>query len=102
MIDHSNPDSLKLQQREKAWHACSVKSRLQYLGPTPGLPYIGEHLTDENSLDSSTSPVDSFCLLIMDPDQVDYLNLKSNQRMTFTSTQSDSQEKCWALERINP
>ncbi|KAI6702621.1 hypothetical protein NL676_011757 [Syzygium grande] len=102
MIDHSNPDSLKLQQREKAWHACSVKSRLQYLGPTPGLPYIGKHFRDENSLDSSTGPVDSFCLLIMDPDQVDYLNLKSNQRMTFTSTKSDSEEKCWALERINP
>ena len=59
-----------LQQREKSWFASSVKSRLQYLGPNPGLPCISEHLNEETFLDPSTGPVDAFCLLVLDPDQV--------------------------------
>ncbi|KAJ6404372.1 hypothetical protein OIU84_012536 [Salix udensis] len=36
---------------------------------------------DEFLLDSSSGPVTTFCLLVLEPDQVDYLNLKSNQRI---------------------
>ncbi|KAL3620093.1 Pyridoxine/pyridoxamine 5'-phosphate oxidase 2 [Castilleja foliolosa] len=35
VIDGTNPDPVKLQQREKSWFACSVKSRMQYMAPTP-------------------------------------------------------------------
>ncbi|KAJ7962604.1 Pyridoxine/pyridoxamine 5'-phosphate oxidase 2 [Quillaja saponaria] len=69
IINGSNPDSLKLQQREKSWFA---------------------------------GPVDAFYLLVLDPDQIDYLNLKSNQRLTFNSRLSASGEKSWTSERINP
>ncbi|XP_021893058.1 pyridoxine/pyridoxamine 5'-phosphate oxidase 2 isoform X1 [Carica papaya] len=70
VIDGSNPDSMKLQQREKSWFASSMKSRLQYLGASPGLPNISEQQTQELFLDPSTGPVASFCLLVLDPDQV--------------------------------
>lgn len=59
-----------MQQREKAWFASSLKSRLQYLGPTPGLPSPSEQPSVEPSLDPSTGPSDAFCLLVLDPDQV--------------------------------
>uniref|UniRef100_A0A1J3CZ07 pyridoxal 5'-phosphate synthase n=1 Tax=Noccaea caerulescens TaxID=107243 RepID=A0A1J3CZ07_NOCCA len=42
VIDASNPDQTKLQQREKAWFANSLKSRLMYTCPTPGSPYNSE------------------------------------------------------------
>ncbi|KAL5540041.1 hypothetical protein UlMin_021744 [Ulmus minor] len=102
IIDGSNPDPGKLQQREKSWFASSLKSRLQYLGPNPGLPNLSEEPPKEIFLDSSRGPVDAFCLLVLDPDQVDYLNLKSNQRLSFTSTQIVNGEKSWTSERINP
>ncbi|KAK9279895.1 hypothetical protein L1049_013578 [Liquidambar formosana] len=102
VIDGSNSDPMKLEQREKAWFASSLKSRLQYLGPLPDLPCLSEQPSQEFSLDPSTGPVDAFCLLVLDPDQVDYLNLKSSERLTFTSRQSVNEEKCWTSKRINP
>nr|XP_010321509.1 pyridoxine/pyridoxamine 5'-phosphate oxidase 2 isoform X2 [Solanum lycopersicum] len=87
MIDASNSDPDKLKQRETAWFAGSVRSRLQYLGPTPGLPSLDEQQSHD-SLDSSAGPVDAFCLLLLDPEQVDYLNLKSNERLAFTTARS--------------
>ncbi|KAH1204610.1 Pyridoxine/pyridoxamine 5'-phosphate oxidase 2 [Glycine soja] len=129
IIDGLNPDPLKLQhfgggggnsdgdgvvvvmimvggdrlaQREKSWFASSLRSRLQYLLPNPGLPCLNEQALPEISLDPSIGPVDAFCLLILEPNQVDYLNLKSNQRLTFKSSVSDAAKKSWIVERVNP
>ncbi|KAJ9681126.1 hypothetical protein PVL29_020154 [Vitis rotundifolia] len=102
VIDGSDPDPMKLQERENAWFASSLKSRLQYLGPNPGLPSLSEQPAQEGSLDLSTGPVAAFCLLILDPDQVDYLNLKNNERLTFTSSKNVDGVKCWNSEKINP
>ncbi|GAV71145.1 Pyridox_oxase_2 domain-containing protein [Cephalotus follicularis] len=102
VIDGSNTDPVKLQQREKSWFASSVKSRYQYLGPNPGLPVPSDQPQKEFFLDPSAGPVGAFCLLVLDPDQVDYLNLKRNQRVTFTSRPSVDVEKCWTSEIINP
>ncbi|XP_054781108.1 pyridoxine/pyridoxamine 5'-phosphate oxidase 2 [Prosopis cineraria] len=101
-IDGSNPSPLNLQQREKSWFASSLRSRLQYLGPNPGFPCLSEEMQPEISLDPSTGPVDAFCLLILDPDQVDYLNLKSNLRLTYKSSVSATAEKSWSVVRVNP
>ncbi|KAK7275390.1 hypothetical protein RIF29_16506 [Crotalaria pallida] len=102
VIDRSNPDPLKLRQREKSWFARSLSSRIQYLVPEPGVPILSEQAQPEISLDPSTGPVDAFCLLILEPNQVDYLNLKSNQRLTFKSSVSATAEKSWIVERVNP
>lgn len=67
-----------MQQRERAWFASSPKSRLQYLGPNPGLPALDEKSSQESSLDPSAGPVDAFCLLVLDPEQV--LLLSSSTR----------------------
>ncbi|CAL0318037.1 unnamed protein product [Lupinus luteus] len=101
VIDGSNPDPLKLQEREKSWFASSLRSRSQYLGPEPGLPSLGEQAQPEISLDPSTGPVDAFCLLILEPDQVDYLNLKNSQRLAFKSSVSAAAKKSWIMEKVN-
>lgn len=59
-----------MQQREKSWFASSLRSRLQYLLPNPGLPCLNEQALPEISLDPSIGPVDAFCLLILEPNQV--------------------------------
>ncbi|XP_026403759.1 pyridoxine/pyridoxamine 5'-phosphate oxidase 2-like isoform X3 [Papaver somniferum] len=102
VIDGSSRDQMKLLQREKAWFASSPRSRQQYLGPIPGLPCILEEPNQELSLDPSAGPVVAFCLLIVDPDQVDYLNLKSNERLAFTIKNNDDGGKCWDSKKINP
>ncbi|KAK1325311.1 Pyridoxine/pyridoxamine 5'-phosphate oxidase 2 [Acorus calamus] len=70
LIDASNSDPVKLQQREKAWFASSLRSRLQYTGSTPGLPCISEEPCKECHLDPSAGPVSAFCVLVMDPNQL--------------------------------
>ncbi|KAF9602472.1 hypothetical protein IFM89_028486 [Coptis chinensis] len=102
IIDGSVPDPVKLQEREKAWFASSLRSRLQYLGPSPGLPCISEEPSQEFSLDATAGPVHAFCLLVFDPEQVDYLNLKSNERLLFTSEQCDDGARLWKTEKVNP
>ncbi|KAJ3682125.1 hypothetical protein LUZ60_014698 [Juncus effusus] len=101
-IDGSNSDPLKIQQREKAWFSSSPKSRLQYVGPNPGLPAFNEDQVQEVNLDPSDGPVSAFCLLVLDPDQVDYLNLKRNERMAFKSSFGEDGSKIWSFEKINP
>ena len=59
-----------MQQREKSWFASSLRSRMQYLGPEPGLPSISEELPKDFSLDPSAGPVSAFCLLVLDPEKV--------------------------------
>ncbi|GER37313.1 pyridoxamine 5'-phosphate oxidase family protein [Striga asiatica] len=101
VIDGTNPDPVKLQQREKSWFACSLKSRMQYTMPTPRIS-IHKLPSQTSSLDPSVGPIDAFCLLVLDPDQVDYLNLKSNERLVFTSGLSVSGERLWTSEQVNP
>lgn len=59
-----------VQQREKCWFASSLNSRLQYLGPNPGLPRLNEEPPKEVILDRSIGPVGAFCVLVLDPEQV--------------------------------
>ncbi|GFQ00565.1 pyridoxine/pyridoxamine 5'-phosphate oxidase 2, partial [Phtheirospermum japonicum] len=101
LIDGTNPDPVKLQQREKSWFACSVKSRMQYLAPTPRVSILDQPPTQPASLDPSVGPVDAFCLLVLDPDQVDYLNLKSNERLIFSSGQGVDGVRLWTSEKVN-
>ncbi|KAK4415814.1 Pyridoxine/pyridoxamine 5'-phosphate oxidase 2 [Sesamum alatum] len=103
VIDGTNLDPLKLEQREKSWFACSPKSRLQYMAPTPRLPSLNELPSETpSSMDPSIGPVAAFCLLVLDPAQIDYLNLKSNERLIFTSGLSSDGEKLWTSEKVNP
>ncbi|GJN09312.1 hypothetical protein PR202_ga27309 [Eleusine coracana subsp. coracana] len=68
VIDSSSADPAKLQHRENAWFASSVKSRLQYLGPEPGVPVLDDDHIKDVHLDPSAGPVDAFCLLVLDPE----------------------------------
>ncbi|XP_047965226.1 pyridoxine/pyridoxamine 5'-phosphate oxidase 2 isoform X1 [Salvia hispanica] len=101
VIDGTTSDPLKLEQREKSWFASSLRSRMQYVGASPGLPAVASEQSSQSpSLDPSIGPVAAFCLLLFDPHQVDYLNLKSNERLVFTSIASDSGRKLWSSQKI--
>ncbi|XP_020531494.1 pyridoxine/pyridoxamine 5'-phosphate oxidase 2 isoform X3 [Amborella trichopoda] len=102
IIDGLNSELEKLQLREKAWFSSSLKSRLQYLASTPGLPCIDEELYKDCTLEPSAGPVDAFCLLILEPEQVDYLNLKVNVRLRHTFKQSNDGKGQWLQEKVNP
>ncbi|KAF3795675.1 Pyridoxine/pyridoxamine 5'-phosphate oxidase 2 [Nymphaea thermarum] len=99
MIDSFNADPLKLHLREKAWFASSLKTRIMYLGCDPGRPYIVSETPNNFRLEPTDGPVDTFCLLVLDPEQVDYLNLKRNERVLFRVNPEPHE---WIVEKINP
>ncbi|XP_020585659.1 pyridoxine/pyridoxamine 5'-phosphate oxidase 2 isoform X2 [Phalaenopsis equestris] len=68
VIDSSTRDLAKQQQRKESWFASSLKSRLQYLRPVPRLPVL-EESSEDYQLDPSIGPLDSFCLLVFNPEQ---------------------------------
>ncbi|KAL5671165.1 hypothetical protein ACJX0J_015471, partial [Zea mays] len=61
--------SLLSQHKEKAWFSSSVKSRLQYLGPQPGILVLDDEHVKGVHLDPLAGPVDAFCLLVLDPEK---------------------------------
>jgi len=75
---------------------------LQYLGPQPGVPIIDEEQVKDVRLDPSAVPVEAFCLLVLDPEKVDYLNLKNNQRLIFTRSQKEDGSIDWMAEKVTP
>ncbi|KAG0473241.1 hypothetical protein HPP92_015098 [Vanilla planifolia] len=102
IIDSSTKDHAKMQQRVKSWFASSLKSRFQYLGPVPRFPVINEKLSNDSELDPSAGPVDTFCLLVFYPEEVDYLNLKRNERLLFALRCDSDESITWWSEKVNP
>ncbi len=73
------------------------------LSTPAGSPWVG----DESQLQPEAPPADSdaldtFCLVYMDVDEVDLLNLKQNQRFVWRKTMTDTQELQWSREQVNP
>ncbi|KAI5054745.1 hypothetical protein GOP47_0029890 [Adiantum capillus-veneris] len=100
------PGCLKLQLREKAWFDSSVRSRSQFVGPAPRLPTLHSSST-KSKLAPSQGPVDAFCLVLLHPEEVDYLHLKKNQRVIFTRASSNSiiesdSNETWNQLEVNP
>ncbi|KAH7514833.1 hypothetical protein FEM48_Zijuj11G0132400 [Ziziphus jujuba var. spinosa] len=96
IIDESSPDPVNLQQREKSWFARSPRTKMLFLDP--GHSYLEEEPPKDAFTELCGGPVAAYCVLVLHPEQVDYLNLKSNQRQVFTFNQNAKGDKCWTLK----
>ena len=48
-------------------------------------------------------PLEEFCLLVLDPERVDHLSLKSNERTVFSrSSEGEGGPTAWDRLRVNP
>lgn len=103
VLSNTDVETEKKNLREKAWFDSSPKSRLQFVGPAPKLPAL-ETSQIEVKLDPSQGPANAFSLVLLDPEEVDYLHLKKNERVVFTRSafsESDNQER-WSQLKVNP
>ena len=93
-------DNAMLAARETAWKRMSDGARSQFAWPFPGL----ERTEDDSSWDpepvtEDRPPLEEFCLLVLDPHEIDHLQLKSNERNVFSK--ADAGEE-WNQLRVNP
>lgn len=63
---------LLIQMRERAWFQSSPNSRLQFVGPSPGFPCPegGPNDSTTPQLDPAQGPVENFCLVTLEPQEV--------------------------------
>jgi len=100
VVGHACADSGLLDARRAAWERMSEGGRAQFAWPHPGLPRLEE---DEggaavgSAVPLDAAPLDTFCLVLLAPEEVDWLSLKSNRRMAHRK-----HEGGWQAEELNP
>lgn len=103
VIDATMVDEEKLQRaRASAWKNMSDPGRQQFLWPYPGLV---RPETEDDALFKPTPPgqedpvADSFCLCIVDVEEVDHLQLKTNERRLYKLKEDG---ETWDETYVNP
>ncbi len=91
LIYQETPDPQQSQLRQTLWQQLSEASRSQFYWPHLGKAQAGiEELTASQPLDED--PPDSFCLLLLQPHQVDHLELQGtpqNRHFYYDSAQQE-------------
>jgi pyridoxamine 5'-phosphate oxidase len=92
--------NLDLQQARKfTWHNLSSPGRSQFSWPDPAQPMADQSAFVVEANDTNT-PHSNFCLLLLTPQRIDHLQLKSDPQQRFLYTlQSDS---TWTNQAVNP
>jgi PPOX class probable FMN-dependent enzyme len=94
--DHS--DSALQQARQMSWHELSNAARLQYTWPHPGEPR--ESAAFESLAPAPAVPLLHFCLLLLEPAQVDHLELRGEPQNRCIYDYHGNQS--WSSQAINP
>lgn len=88
------------QERQQTWQTLSEAARLQFAWPDPGQPRTKNAEAFEPSSPALKTPPSNFCLLLLDPERVDYLQLSGNPHNR--SLYRRDRDLNWSIEEINP
>jgi pyridoxamine 5'-phosphate oxidase len=102
MLVGADADSSCSQARVEQWQALSDAARSQFAWPHPGKPRAQSSAFDGEAIDP-TQPPAHFCLLLLDPTQVDHLELRGDPQNRYRYEQvAISDETEWLTQFINP
>ncbi|MEH2060092.1 MAG: Npun_F5749 family FMN-dependent PPOX-type flavoprotein [Nostoc sp.] len=82
------------------WQELSDAARLQFAWPHPGKPRVKTPEVFAPPAPDPVQPVPNFCLLLLDPMQVDHLELRGEPQTRSLYHRHDQQE--WSSQAINP
>ncbi|WP_343327966.1 Npun_F5749 family FMN-dependent PPOX-type flavoprotein [Leptolyngbya sp. CCY15150] len=102
MVTHAEPEPMLQTARRSLWHALSPDARSQFAWPDPGAPRTkeGSDLSSEAIADLDLDqPLDTFCLLLLDPDSVDHLDLRGEPQHRCLY---ERQGATWTSQSVNP
>lgn len=96
-VQEANEDLQKA--RQITWHNLSDAARSQFAWPNPSKP-LADKSTFEVEPPDPSIPMDNFCLLLLIPQKVDHLQLRSDpQQRCLYQLESDS---TWSTQLVNP
>ncbi|BAU13627.1 pyridoxamine 5'-phosphate oxidase-related FMN-binding protein [Leptolyngbya sp. NIES-3755] len=98
LIDRTNRDETLQKSRQQIWQALSDSARIQFAWAHPGQPRA-EVETFSPPAPSQTEPLEQFCLLLLEPTEVDHLELRGDPQNRY---QYHLKETGWIVEEVNP
>lgn len=98
-IAEDDPDHLQLH-RTAAWRELSDAAQLQFLWPSPAKPRIKDKEAFSPAQPDPNCPQPDFCLLILNPEQVDYLELRGEPQNRTMYWRDENHN--WSVEEVNP
>lgn len=99
LIQADYPDEHLVKARQLQWQDLSDAARLQFAWPDPQQVRAEASAFEPPSPDPS-QPLPNFCLLLLDPIQVDHLELRGEPQNRTLYQCSPEQE--WSAESVNP
>jgi pyridoxamine 5'-phosphate oxidase len=85
--------------RQATWHDLADSARSQFAWADPGQPAANKSAFDVDPPDPNL-PLDTFCLLLLIPQKIDHLQLRSDpQQRRIYKLQEDSS---WSTQLVNP
>ncbi|WP_445629777.1 Npun_F5749 family FMN-dependent PPOX-type flavoprotein [Nostoc sp. DSM 114167] len=100
LVSGDDPDRHLQSARIAMWQELSDAARLQFAWPHPGKPRNQEAGAFEPPAPDPVEPMANFCLLLLDPVQVDHLELRGEPQNRWLYHRDDQQE--WSSQAINP
>ena len=88
-----------LKARKMLWHDLSDGGRSQFAWASPKQPKAAPlEQTTPNPLD----PLPTFCLLLLEPTQVDHLELRGDPQNRYLYSKEEDQLENWSKTEVNP
>jgi PPOX class probable FMN-dependent enzyme len=97
MVDEK--ESTWLEERKRAWSQLSDAARTQFSWPHPKQERENLDVLEAYSPDP-LQPLDTFCLLVLHPTQVDHLELRGHPQDRTLYQWGDDQ--VWRMQSVNP
>lgn len=99
VVSAEHEDEELLKARKMLWHDLSDGGRSQFAWAYPGQPKT-EPL--QQTVPNPDNPLPNFCLLLLEPTQVDHLELRGDPQNRYLYSRKESELKDWSMEEVNP
>ncbi|WP_342596990.1 Npun_F5749 family FMN-dependent PPOX-type flavoprotein [Cyanobacterium aponinum UTEX 3222] len=95
-----NNNNLTWQKaRQNTWNNLSKNGKEQFYWDTPGEEKIEKEKEEQIPIIDEKTPPENFCLLLLNPDKVDHLELRGNPQNRHLYTLQDNNQ--WSYTAVN-
>ncbi|QLE40399.1 pyridoxamine 5'-phosphate oxidase [Nostoc sp. C052] len=100
LVSGDDSDQILQPARIAMWQELSDAARLQFAWPDPGKPRVETPEAFAPPAPEPIQPVPNFCLLLLEPVEVDHLELRGEPQNRWLYRRDDQQD--WSSQTINP
>lgn len=100
LVTDKTTDASLIKARSHSWQQLSDKARIQFAWPSPKLPLDKNKEGFKPPLPSFNVPLTNFCLVLLEPVEVDHLQLRGDPQYRYLYRLESSQT--WSCQAVNP